>query len=103
MNHPGQRLYGTVLIVLVLGIAATYYVFGSSLPRSTSPEFLSAPTASIRGRRPNPRSERRQGRPGHPQGADVKIDFHYDHGYRVRATRWQPSSPPVWSVADTSS
>jgi phospholipid/cholesterol/gamma-HCH transport system substrate-binding protein len=84
MSQPRRRLYGTVLFVLVLGMAATYYVFGSSLREVHASGIF----------------ERANGLyPGDdvrilgvsvgkvdqvtPQGTDVKIDFHYDHGYRV--------------------
>jgi len=69
MNQPRRRLYLSVLIVLVLGITATYYVFGSSLREvHASGVFERRERPLSRGRRPNPRSKRRQDRPGHPAG-----------------------------------
>lgn len=84
MNHPRRRLYGTVLIVLVLAVAATYYVFGSALREvQVSGVFERAsglyPGDDVRilgvsvGKVDQVT----------PRGADVKIDFHYDRGYRV--------------------
>ncbi|MDT7750160.1 MAG: phospholipid/cholesterol/gamma-HCH transport system substrate-binding protein, partial [Pseudonocardiales bacterium] len=84
MNHPRRRLYGTVLIVLVLGIAATYYVFGSALREVQ----VSGVFERANGLYPGDDVRILGVSVGKvdqvtPRGADVKIDFHYDRGYRV--------------------
>ena len=78
-----RRLYVSVLIVL-LGIAATYYVFGSSLREvHVSGVFERAnglyPGDDVRILGVSVGKVDRVT----PSGTDVKIEFHYDHSYRV--------------------
>ncbi|MEA2346162.1 MAG: phospholipid/cholesterol/gamma-HCH transport system substrate-binding protein, partial [Thermoanaerobaculia bacterium] len=84
MNHPRRRLYGTVLIVLVLAVAATYYVFGSALREVQ----VSGVFERANGLYPGDDVRILGVSVGKvdqvtPRGSDVKIDFHYDRGYRV--------------------
>jgi len=82
MNHPGHGCTGQCLLWLVLGIALRTTCSAPRCDEVHVTGVIERANGLFRGRRSESSGERRQvGQ--HPQGADVKIDFHYDHGYRV--------------------